>query len=162
MDKKFSDYNDDDVIIVLDDELIMEDSICKDIQGSIYIAITPDTNRGFENDPYFKVSWKPINRSNQSVARINMRTGDYISHNGTSVVLDSKIINRVNEMLAGNTYISNKYKGAINGWDALLFAIVEYSQGKLTIEQARKMFPIININPNANTLKNCNKIKWGK
>ena len=48
MDKKFSDYNDDEVIIVLDDELIAEDSICKDIQGSIYIAITPDTNRGFE------------------------------------------------------------------------------------------------------------------
>lgn len=161
----FDSLNHDDQEAVLESMMISvgiltEDAVCRDISNSIYIAITPDTGRNFDKDPYFKVSNKPINKSNPNVARISMRTGDYVIHNGFSLEIPSKIINKINEILGDKKYISSNYSSAINGWDALLLAIARYYG--IDADNLRKQFPRILINPNSNVLKGCVVKKWGK
>ena len=147
-------------------EVLTEDLVCKDSFNNIHIGIFPDENRNFEEAPYFKVSWKSINRTNQDVARIDMRTGDYIVHFGKSVELSSKIVDQINLILSDETkkYLVDKYNtGDVkNGWEGLLKATAAYTNNQGKFEEFKTKFPKIQINPNSSTLKGYTVIKWGK
>ena len=150
----------DKALIYLNEGILLEDTVCKDLQNNIYIGVFPDIKREFELDPYFKVSWKPINSSNKNVARISMSTGNYIIHNNSSVELPPKIIDKININLSNISNVTSKYKDSINIWEALLLAVSVYTNS--SFETLKLKFPLIRINPNNNDLQGCSIIKWGK
>lgn len=149
----------------LNDGIINEDTVCKDSSKNIFIGVFPDTGRNFESAPYFKVSWKQINATNNSVARISTINGDYVIHYNTSVELPAKIIDKINDILDSSKYIVPKYnmEDVKNGWEAILKATSIYINKPEIYEQLKLSIPKIKINPQSDTLKDCgNIIKWGK
>lgn len=152
-------------------EALNENNVCKNTKDNIFIAIAADPDRLFYLDPYFKVSWRSINRSSRNVARISMKDGDYIIHNNASVELPSKIVDKINNLLEGESYIDykivNKLKQikskeddtSITVWDALVFACAE--ECNMPYNTLKESLKFKKINPNKDKLKSCNIIRWG-
>lgn len=151
----------------LEIEAINEDTVYADDYNHIYIAVTPDAGRGFVNEPYFKVSWKPIGRNNPYVARISMVTGDYIIHNGASVELTSDIIKKIDTILGSKIGMKTKYsdfdeddKNGTTVWNALLYATAIQCGVDYKILKAK--FGTKVFNPDKSKLRNCRVMKWGR
>lgn len=127
--------------------------------NNLYIGITPTQYNGFEKEPYFKVSWNPIGRNNSKVARISMKTGDYIVHYKTSVELPSHIVDRINAALKEKPKTIG-YANYDTVWNALLAATASICN--ISYEELKKKFTRGCINPNSDTLKGYTILKWGK
>ena len=149
--------------------ILTEDATYADIQNNIYIGIFPDQGGRLSRDPYFKVSWRSINSTNHRVARISMRTGDYIIHNHQSVRIPSKIISRINNILGDRSgrcvNVQSELK-LINPnpsvWEILLYTVAEYNNKPSDYYNLLRDFPLIEINPRRETLRGCKTIEWGK
>ena len=151
-----------------EDVVLTEVAVYRDTNDNIYIGVYPDDIRMFYKDPYFKISWKPIkNNGNTPVARISMRTGDYVIHNRESVELkDDKLIAHINEILLSNKFtLKNvRYGYTINNvWEALLYVVADVTNTLDIYESIKAQFPYRPINPNPETLKKASRIiDWGR
>ena len=152
-----------------EDVVLTEDGTYSDRQNNIYIGIFPDQGGRLYRDPYFKVSWRSINPTNDRVARISMRTGDYIIHNHQSVRVPNKIISRINNILgdrSGRCVNVQPELKLINPnpsvWEILLYTVAEYGNKPNEYYKLLRDFPLIEINPRRETLRGCDTIEWGK
>ena len=151
-----------------EDAVLTEATVYRGTNDNIYIAIHNDGNRNFIEDPYFKVSWRSFKYGeNDAVARISMRTGDYIIHNNMSAIVDKDVIPVINNIMLTNQFVKvpamSNYK-INNVWEALLFTAA-YSENRLSkYEDMKIKFPYRPIAPNFETLirSGCRRKKWGK
>lgn len=123
----------------------------------LYIGVFPQGERGFDKDPYFKVSWQGNFRDDTKVARISMKELDYVIHTGKSVEVPDEIIDKLNDVL--QQPCTKKGMTQFTNWDAMLNQIAsEYGR---PISEFQKKFPFKPI-PHLGTPQVKNTIKWGK
>ena len=151
-----------------EDVVLTEVTVYRGIKDNIYIGIFNEGKRNFIEDPYFKVSWRSFKYGeNDTVARISMRTGDYVIHNNISATLDKDVVKAINNIMLTNQFTKanamHNYK-INNVWEALLF-MAAYEESKLSeYENMKIKFPYRPIAPNPETLKRsgCTRKPWGK
>lgn len=127
--------------------------------SNLYIAIQPDQGRNFEKSAYFKVSWQNNFNDNNKVARISMKSAEYIYHLTDGTELDSKTKKALNAILLSPT-TSTKYPNAVNVWDALLYAIAEICNVKY--EDVKKNYQTLPDYSNLQADSKRNPTKWKK
>ena len=103
------DLENTDEIDYFSEEILKETKIYSNEKDKIFIAVHPDEGRNFDKDPYIKVSFKP-NISNDSTARLSLKTGQYIIHNKMTATINGKIVKQLNKALYSKCRDTDKVK----------------------------------------------------
>lgn len=144
-----------------------ESTVYSDKRNKLYIAVHPDKERKFNENPYIKVSWQSNFSKNDKIARLSLTNDkDYIVHYHMSASVPNKIANQINKALASkctDDNVVNKIEKQINKeletrndlsdkekkeirdkdvtyWDAILYDVYAEDQSKPYL-QLQQEFP---------------------
>lgn len=100
---------------LLNEQILNEGRVYSNKNDNISITVDGDgiTNRGFINDPYFKIYNHASPRKATSVARISLKAPEYIVHNNEKWTLSSKEIKKL------NGYLDIKNPDGTTLWDTI-------------------------------------------